>query len=100
MNEVKENASGIEYIVKGVVYNSFLSNPVAKDDQNTVKIQNLARSSLFQGFSVSVLFTMTEQKRQATAGNKMTQSTQNSQISASNDVESENGENQRQQKKS
>ena len=54
MNEVKENASDIEYVVEGVVHNFFANNPVAKDDQNTVKIQNLAKAALGQGFSMSV----------------------------------------------
>ena len=94
MNELKENASDIEYVVEGVVHNSFANNPVAKDDQNTVKIQNLARAALCQGVNVSVPFTTTEQRQQATAGNKVTQPTQNSQTSASNDVESKIEENQ------
>ena len=94
MNEVKENASDIKYVVEGVVHNSFANNPVAKDDQNKVKIQNLARTALGQGVSVSVPFTTTEQRRQATAGNKVTQPTYDSQISATNDVESKIGENQ------
>ena len=95
VNEVKENALEIEYVVEGVVHNSFVNNPVDKDDQNTVKMQNLARESLGQGVRVTVPFTTTEQRRQATAGNKMTQSTQNSQMSASSDVEGKNWENQR-----
>ena len=89
MNEVKENALDIEYVVEGVVHNSFATNPVAKDDNNTTKIQSLARTALRKGVSVSVPFTTTEKRRQAAAGNKVTQSTQNSQKSASNDIESE-----------
>ena len=88
VNEVEKNASDIEYVVEGVVHNSFAANPVAKDYNNTIKIQNLARSALGQGVRVSVLFTTTEQRWQATAGNKVMQSTQNRQTSATNDVES------------
>ena len=44
---------------------------------------------------MTVPFTTTEQRREAKAGNKVTQSTHNSQTSASYDTKSENGENQR-----
>ena len=60
MNEVKENASDIEYVVEGVVHNSFAAKPVAKDDKNTTKIQSLTRRALSQGVSVAVPFTTTE----------------------------------------
>ena len=49
----------------------------------------MARTALSQDVSVSIPFTTTEQRRQATVGDKVTQSTQNSRISNSNDVESE-----------
>ena len=63
MNEVKENASDIKYVVEGVVHNSFADNSVAKYDQNTGTIQNLSKEDLGKGVSVSVPFTTTEQRR-------------------------------------
>ena len=75
MNDVKENASDIYYSVEGVVLQSFGEAPGGKDDKNTTKIQILARTALSKGISVSVPFTTTEQRRQATANNKVTQST-------------------------
>ena len=88
---MKDIASDIDYSVERVVLQSFGEAPGGKDDNNTTKIQSLARTALSKGVSVSVPFITTEQRRQAAAGNKVTQSTQNSQTSASNDVESETG---------
>ena len=54
MNEVKENASDIDYSVEGVVCQSFRYKPSEKDNSNTFQIQKLARTALSQDVSVSV----------------------------------------------
>ena len=81
--DVKDSADDIDYNVEGVVHNSFHNKPNEKDDNNTRKIQQMARQAVTQGNDVTVPFTTTEQRAQAAGVNVVTQTSQDSQDSSS-----------------